>query len=54
MAAIMQGYNAAVLSLAPLLWELTEGGYQYNQQEFRELKASVHKDIPVVTMQKLM
>jgi sugar phosphate isomerase/epimerase len=54
MAAIIQGYKAAVLCLAPLLWELTEGGYQYNQQEFRELKASGHKDIPVVTMQKLM
>ena len=54
LAAILQGFKATVGNLAPLLWELTEDGYQYKQQEIRELKNVAHKDIPVVTMQDLM
>lgn len=53
MEAIVQGYKATVLNLSPLLWELTENGYQYNQEGFRELKSVPHKDVPVVTMEQL-
>ena len=53
MGAIMQGYKATTLNLAPMLWELTDAGYQYNAQGFQELKQTAGKDIPVVTMQEL-
>lgn len=53
MGAIMQGYKATTLNLAPLLWELTEAGYQYNDRGLRELKQIASKDIPVVTMDEL-
>lgn len=53
MGAIMQGFKATTLYLAPLLWELTEEGYQYNPGGFRELKEPAVKDIPVVTIDQL-
>ncbi|GAB3649991.1 sugar phosphate isomerase/epimerase [Echinicola sediminis] len=53
MAAIMQGYKATVLNLGPLLWPLTEKGYQYPKESFKEMKAVAGKDIPVVTMDDL-
>ncbi|RDV16956.1 sugar phosphate isomerase/epimerase [Pontibacter diazotrophicus] len=53
MGAIMQGFKATTLNLAPMLWELTEAGYQYNVKDFRELKQVASKDIPVVTMEEL-
>jgi sugar phosphate isomerase/epimerase len=53
MGAIIQGYKASVLSLAPLLWDLSENGYEYNAKGFRELKHANRKDIPVVTMEQL-
>jgi sugar phosphate isomerase/epimerase len=53
MGAIMQGYRATTLNLAPMLWELTDAGYQYNTSGLRELKQTASKDIPVVTMEEL-
>lgn len=53
LAAIMQGFKATSLYLAPMLWELTEHGYQYNSRNFRELRQEVKKNIPVVTMKEL-
>lgn len=53
MAAIMQGYLATVLNLSPILWPLTEEGYQFPVVEYKELKAAAAKDIPVVTMEDL-
>lgn len=38
MGAIVQGCKAAVQNLAPLLWELTDEGWTYPQQEYRPLK----------------
>lgn len=54
LAAIMQGYKATTLYLAPLLWELTERGYQYNTSNTQELKHTTSKDIPVVSMKELV
>ncbi len=53
MGAIMQGYKATTLNLAPMLWELTQDGYQYPENGFQELKQEVVKDTPLVTMQDL-
>lgn len=53
MAAIMQGYKAATLCLAPLLWELTESGYEYNKKDTLDLKHHTSRDIPVTTMKEL-
>lgn len=53
MAAIMQGYKATVLNLSPLLWSLTEEGYQYPKEDFKEMGVLACKDIPVVTMDDL-
>ena len=51
MAAIVQGYQATISFLRPMLWELTEGGYQYRQRT--PLHEPDVADIPVMTMDKL-
>ena len=53
LSAIMQGYQATTLNLAPMLWELGEQGYQYDDKGYQELKQLVNHDIPVVTMKEL-
>src|SRR5690606_10069130 len=53
MGAIIQGFKATVLNLAPLLWSLTDEGYTYNQGPGNELKDLGRKDIPSVTMDQL-
>ncbi len=53
MAAIMQGFKATTLNLAPLLWPLSTQGYHYHQNKFQELAQPTVKDIPVVTMAEL-
>ena len=52
--AIMQGYKATLLFLAPMLWPLTEKGYAYNQAKNPPLKQPDRKDVPVVTMDQLI
>jgi len=54
LAAILQGFKATVNNLAPLLWELTENGYQFKQAAMPALKNVATKDIPVTTMRELM
>ena len=50
-AATVQGFRAAVLCLAPIVWPLIdEVGYQYDQSNHEPLKHTQPKDIPVVTM----
>ncbi|MDX5421687.1 MAG: sugar phosphate isomerase/epimerase [Hymenobacteraceae bacterium] len=53
MGAIVQGFKAATLYLAPMLWPLTTDGFQYDNTDFMELKQPGVKDIPVVTMKEL-
>src|SRR5690606_36135576 len=50
MGAIVQGFKATALNLAPLLWPLGQAGYTYDHTNNRELKELGRKDIPVVTM----
>lgn len=52
--ATIQGFKAAVLCMAPILWPLVnEIGYQFNQDKYKPLEYTNPKDIPVVTMEKL-
>jgi sugar phosphate isomerase/epimerase len=53
MEAILQGFKATTLNLAPLLWPLGQGGYQYPAGHFQELRDLASKDIPLVTMDQL-
>jgi len=52
--AVMQGFRAATLCLAPVVWQLKENeGYVFHDNR-QELKMTDRKDIPVVTMKELM
>ncbi len=54
MGAILQGYRATIMFLAPMLWPLTGQGYQYDRTQYQPLKEASSKDIPEVTMKELM
>ncbi len=54
--AIMQGFRASILCLAPLVWHRVEGeGFQYDRGGYEPLREEVlpRQDIPVVTIDKL-
>lgn len=50
-AAIIQGYQAAISFLRPMLWELSDNGYQY--QKSKELKMTKASELSEVTMDEL-
>ena len=51
-AATIQGFKAAVLCMAPIIWQLTDNGYAFIDER-PELKATQRKDIPTVTINEL-
>ena len=52
--AIMQGFKATTLCLAPIIWSLKENdGYTYDDNRSK-LKNQNIKDIPVVSMKELL
>ena len=54
LGATIQGFKAAVLCLAPVVWPMKdEVGYQFDTQTAPPLTTNVPKDIPVVTMKDL-
>ena len=54
MGAVIQGFKAAVLCLAPIVWPLKENdGYTFHDNR-PGLKAINRSDIPVVTMKELL
>ncbi len=53
MGAILQGYQATILFLSPMLWPLSEQGYQYDRSQWKPLQQLGRKEIPVVTMDAL-
>lgn len=53
MGAIVQGYQATIMFLAPMLWPLTKQGYQYDRSQYQPLKEVTTQDIPEVTMEDL-
>lgn len=52
--ATIQGFQATVLNLSPMLWPLGANGYQYDSSEAKPLKEVCKKDISVVTMKELL
>jgi len=57
MGAIMQGFQAGILCLAPLIWPLSPGkGYCYDRSAYRPLDVDAlpKKDVPLVTMDQLV
>ena len=50
-AAIVQGYQAAISFLSPMLWDLTEKGYQFKKGA--QLIHPTASDIPEITVDKL-
>lgn len=53
MGATEQGYRATILFLAPMLWPLTEQGYQFDRSNQPPLSSSATRDIPTVSMDDL-
>lgn len=53
MGAILQGYKATIHFLAPMLWPLSENGYQHSRINWKPLRHVTSKDVPVVTMDQL-
>lgn len=54
MGAIVQGFSGAVYSLSPMLWPLSENGYQYDTKAYVPLRNGTTTDIPEITMEKLL
>jgi sugar phosphate isomerase/epimerase len=52
--ATLQGFKAAVLCLAPIVWPLTQdAGYRYQPTAAAPLRSPASADVPVVTMKQL-
>jgi sugar phosphate isomerase/epimerase len=53
--AIVQGFQAGILCLAPMIWGLWDGqGYQFDTAGYQAMKAPTGKDIKPVTMDMLV
>jgi sugar phosphate isomerase/epimerase len=54
LGATVQGFQAAVLCLAPIVWPLVDTvGYRFDRSSLKPLKSPGAKDIPVATMDRL-
>ncbi|MBM3880883.1 MAG: sugar phosphate isomerase/epimerase [Verrucomicrobia bacterium] len=54
LGATVQGFRAAVLCLAPIVWPLvSQAGYQFDRAKVAPLREPAGKDVPVRTMQQL-
>ncbi len=54
LGATVQGFQAAVLCLAPIVWPLVDTvGYRFDRSSLKPLKSTGAKDIPVVTMDQV-
>lgn len=52
--ATIQGFQATILNLAPLIWPLTSEGYKFDRTKLSPLKEPLQKDLPLVTMDQLI
>jgi hypothetical protein len=50
LGATVQGFRAAVLCLAPIVWPLKPSGYEFDRTALPPLKPAAIKDIPVAAM----
>lgn len=53
LGATVQGFKAAVLNTAPVVWPLGENGYAYDESRLPPLAPAPAADVPVVTMDDL-
>ncbi|MCP5524348.1 MAG: sugar phosphate isomerase/epimerase [Verrucomicrobiales bacterium] len=53
LGATVQGFAAAVMCLAPIVWPLGPEGYAVDRTSIPPLKDAPGKDLPVVTMEQL-
>jgi sugar phosphate isomerase/epimerase len=54
LGATIQGFKAAVLCLAPIVWPLVENtGYEFDRQALKPLKQPQGQDVPVQTIDQL-
>jgi hypothetical protein len=52
--AIIQGFKASIFYLSPMLWPLSDQGYQYDQNQYKPLKETAKNNIPLITMEQLL
>lgn len=53
MGATIQGFRAALLNTAPVVWPLGKDGYAHDGSKVPEMKITRTADLPVMTMDKL-
>lgn len=53
MGATVQGFKAAVLNTAPVVWPLGPDGYAFDSSKLAPLADAARRDVPVVTMDDL-
>jgi sugar phosphate isomerase/epimerase len=53
LGATVQGFRAAVLCLAPIVWPLKPAGYEFDRAKLSSLSPAATQDIPVRTMKEL-
>ena len=49
----MQGFKAAILNTAPVVWPLGANGYAYDPSALKPMEMTLSKDIPVKTMAEI-
>ena len=54
MGATLQGFRATILNTAPVVWPLGPDGYAFDDSALKPMTDAMAKDLPVVTMDKLV
>ena len=54
MGATLQGFRATILNTAPVVWPLGPDGYQFDTSALKPMTDAHAKDLPVVTVDKLV
>ena len=54
MGATMQGFRATILNTAPVVWPLGPDGYAFDASVLKPMTDAMAKDLPVVTMDRLV
>ena len=54
MGATMQGFRATILNTAPVVWPLGPDGYAFDYSALKPMTDAMAKDLPVMTMDKLV
>ena len=54
MGATMQGFRATILNTAPVVWPLGPDGYAFDYSALKPMTDAMAKNLPVMTMDKLV